>query len=110
MLHEFDVHELPNERGGWTAQTVSYAYHVRERSGAELVRFEWHPVRHQIRYPHLHIHGQAGNVRIEAKQHVPTGFVELAMVVRFLIEELGISPLRADWRRIVGGEEGQTDG
>jgi len=92
----------------WGSQVVEYAYHVRHRSGANLIRFEWHPLRHEIRFPHLHVQGQAGPVRIDQKLHIPTGIVPFSQVIRFLIEELDVLPIRPDWRQIVDpeGDEG----
>jgi hypothetical protein len=33
--------------------------------------------------------------------HLPTGFITLADIVRLLIDEFGVEPLRADWRDVL---------
>ncbi|MDQ3693418.1 MAG: hypothetical protein M3464_07305 [Chloroflexota bacterium] len=35
------------------------------------------------------------------KKHLPTGRVSIQSVVRFAIEELGVPPLRRNWRDIL---------
>lgn len=39
------------------------------------------------------------------KLHFPTGPVSLAAIVRFLIEEVGVEPNRADWDRVLSDAE-----
>ncbi len=107
LLHLHQFEERLNEPGYWGVKSVGYAYQLRERSGAELIRFEWHPFGHQIPFPHLHIHGQAGSIRIDAKKHVPTGRVSVESVVRFAITELGVRALRRDWRQVL--ERGEQE-
>lgn len=110
LLHLYQFEERPNQPGHWDAKSVSYAYQLRVRGGGELVRFEWHPFGHQISFAHLHIHGQAGPVRIDAKKHVPTGRVSLEAVVRFAITELGVRALRRDWQQVLErGEQAFND-
>ena len=36
-----------------------------------------------------------------ARAHIPTGTVQLFDVLRFGIADLGVRPLRADWRDIL---------
>jgi hypothetical protein len=40
-----------------------------------------------------------------SKLHIPTGRVSFEEVVRFLVEELRVVPIRADWREIVADSE-----
>ena len=35
------------------------------------------------------------------RRHLATGHVLLAMVVRMLIEEFGVAPLRPDWQQVL---------
>jgi hypothetical protein len=54
--------------------------------------------------PHMHVranqHLAPGATSIE-KLHFPTGPVSLASIIRFLIEEVGVEPNRADWERVL---------
>lgn len=77
------------ESGGWEPLVIRYSYEVASR-GVELVAFHWHPMVVAVPYPHLHV-GPAAAVgnREFAGSHLPTGFLELSWVVRFLVEELG---------------------
>ena len=107
ILHSYRFRERGDEPGYWEVNSAGYAYQVRERGGSDLIRFEWHPIGHQVRYPHLHVHGQAGLVRIDAKHHVPTGRVSLEAGMRFLIDELRVDPLRTDWQQVLDEGERQ---
>ena len=71
-----------------------------------IIAFHWHPGRRgQPEFPHLHVTSQAGSVQISAKSHVPKGRVSIESIVRFLIEELQVRPLRSDWERVL--DEGE---
>lgn len=106
MLHTYEVRYGFEERGSWKATTVAYFYQVRERSRPEIIAFHWHPGRHgQPNFPHLHVASHVGTVQIAAKSHVPTGRVPLEAVVRFLISELHVRPVRADWEQVL--DEGE---
>jgi hypothetical protein len=43
----------------------------------------------------------SGGLKDFHKRHIPTGHVTLPMVVRLLIEELGVAPLNSGWERIL---------
>jgi hypothetical protein len=53
-----------------------------------------------VTWPHLHAYGAHDSVDLH-KLHPPTGHVTLSSVVRFLIEDLGVLPRRADWPAVV---------
>ncbi|HKG25629.1 MAG TPA: hypothetical protein VKB09_08260 [Thermomicrobiales bacterium] len=94
--HTFDVR----------AKTTGYFYQIRDQREREVIAFHWHPGRRdQPAFPHLHIDGASGPVAIVRKNHGPTGRVSLESVVRFLIAELQVRPLRHDWERVL--EEGE---
>ncbi len=40
-----------------------------------------------------------------SKLHIPTGPVSLAAIVRFAIEELGVTPIPRDWNERLGNVE-----
>jgi hypothetical protein len=101
VLHQVVVDRSAEGTDGPPIRTTAYYYHLRERSGPEVILFHWHPFPKQVPFPHLHLAGGAGSVAIDARRHVPTGLVPLAAVIRFAIEELGVRPLRGDWRKIL---------
>ena len=94
MAREFEA--------GWEARTVAYMYVVGvDRS--ELLAFHWHPAGPSVvRTPHLHVGVdiQLGAVWL-AKAHLPTGAVQLADVLGLVLGELGVRPLRDDWRTVL---------
>jgi hypothetical protein len=102
VLHRYAVRDDTGSRGARLVRSRAYWYHIAERDGPELIAFHWHPGSHgQVPYAHLHVEGGPGNVAISRKRHVPTGRVSLEAVVRFAIEELGVQPIRPDWREIL---------
>lgn len=78
-------------------RTGAYLYTVNaDRLRGELFGWHWHPVGLSwCQSPHLHAPGEDGD-------HVPTGRVAFEQVVRWLIEELDVSPLRHDWADVFG--------
>ena len=104
--HTYTMRESSDGPRRWAVRSGSYFYQVRERVGPEIIAFHWHPGRRgQPDFPHLHVTSQSGSVRIPAKSHVPTGRVSVESVIRFLIEELHVRPLRPDWDRVLLGGE-----
>jgi len=102
VLHTYVLKQRASELGAWQASTANYFYQVREWDGQEVIAFHWHPGRRgQPDFPHLHVTSQSGSVQIPAKSHVPTGRISIESVVRFLIEELDVRPLRPDWDRVL---------
>lgn len=95
-------------------RTVEHWYQFLLDDEVELLAYHWTPeasASGQTTYPHLHI----GAAMLSAtapvfpgtfhKKHLPTGRVAIESVVRFAIEELGVAPLRRNWRAIL--ERGQ---
>ncbi|HET7037205.1 MAG TPA: hypothetical protein VFI42_16080 [Thermomicrobiaceae bacterium] len=99
----------------WRAITSAYLYLLQDAQGAELFSFHWNPSgAGAVHRPHLHL-GQALagpstlGERFLSKLHVPSGYVSLAAVVRFAIEELAVSPLRPDWRNLLSARDQAGD-
>lgn len=70
----------------------------------ELLAYHWRPVGlSRVRTPHLHLGASTvGNDAIPINEtHLPTGVVALPDIVRFLIDEIGVEPNRADWKTIL---------
>lgn len=111
FYHPYTVREVLDAPGQWAVRSSGYSYQLRERAGREIIAFHWHPGRRgQPDFPHLHITSQVGAVQIPAKSHVPTGRVSIESVIRFLIEELHVRPLRPNWDRVlIEGEQSFND-
>lgn len=82
----------------------SYSYQVVNSSDQELFAYHWHPFgRSPINFPHIHFgHGVAGIPPELTGAHFPTGPVTLAEVVRLLLSDFGVRPLRPDWPAVLG--------
>lgn len=85
----------------WDAHLASYRYELSDRDGREIFAFHWHPIgRSSEGTPHLHAdirHPQLNT----SKLHFPTGIVPLPALIRCLITEFGVEPLRPDWDDIL---------
>lgn len=109
----FRIVPASDDRSPFNVQTVEYAY-VFEITTVdarhEILAFHWTPEEQgkgYRTYPHLHI----GSAMIAPsapllprrfnKLHIPTSRVALESVVRFAIEEIGVTPRAKDWSRIL---------
>lgn len=97
----FHFEEDERHPGEWKVKTDGYAYTVTldEDLSQELLSWHWHPSSRPD--PHLHVGRRHPEFPPFGKVHVPTGRVALERVVFFLIEELRVVPLRADWRQVL---------
>lgn len=78
---------------------LAYSYKI-ELHGRELLAFHWHPAgATPVRTPHLHVHAevQVGDAWLH-KAHLPTGPVSPIDVLRLLLDDFGVPPLRDDDR------------
>jgi hypothetical protein len=81
--------------------TTNYWYHIVDRDERMILAYHWHPSgRSTVTAPHLHVGGRTAPVDL-SKAHLPTGVVALPAVVRMSITELGVEPLRTDWREVL---------
>lgn len=103
VVVQYRVVEHEGARGPWTVTTVAYYYTIGEVNGKELLGFHFHPhERSPITYPHLHVYSATGIDRHGlAKTHIPTGHVPLESVLRYVVTELGVTPLRRDWADVL---------
>jgi hypothetical protein len=85
---------------GYVVRTGAYLYTVNaDRLCGELFGWHWHPASESwCQWPHLHAPDEDGD-------HVPTGRVAFEQVIRWLIEELNVSPLRHDWADVLDANE-----
>ncbi len=92
-----------------------YQYRILDYDQRELLVYHWQPGQRFAGPDHPHMHVSASiNARIDAvtrrgialdKRHLVTGRVSLPAMVRMLITEFEIAPLRRDWRAILDRTE-----
>lgn len=89
-------------RRGWAVQLAAYEYKVLDDQERELLVYHWHPEwRSQATLAHLHLGSTLvaeSHRRRFGQRHLPTGLVALEDVLWLLLEELGVPPIRDDWR------------
>jgi hypothetical protein len=89
------------ERGPWKVATRAYSYQLADSQGQEVAAWHWHPSgASPWRQPHLHVTG--GRL---GECHLPTGRVSLEGVLRLLLTELAVRPLRDDWLAVLDEAE-----
>ena len=86
FLIEFTLDDARDRSGWWEATIAGWVYDPLD-SG-------------RVTWPHLHAYGAHDSVDLH-KLHPPTGHVTLSSVVRFLIEDFGVLPRRADWPAVL---------
>ena len=87
--------ERAEHRGDYRITTLAYFYEIIS-DGEALIRWHWDPETHPE--PHLHVPIDDPRGR-SMRLHVPTGprRTSVEQVVRFLITEWGVQPMRKDW-------------
>ncbi len=87
----------------WRIGRAAYFYQLRTPQSRDFLAFHWHPeTSGPVQF--LHLHASSDTAPLSHKTHVPTGFVSLGAVVRLLIAEFGVPPLRDDWQTLVSDE------
>ncbi|HEU0116550.1 MAG TPA: hypothetical protein VFQ80_17800, partial [Thermomicrobiales bacterium] len=104
-LHTYVV--APTE-GGWVVHSTAYHYQIRDDHEREIIAYHWHPGL-GVDYPHVQFKSLFAPIDLR-KSHIPTGRVSFEAVVRFLIDELSVMPIRNDdWRAILNRNEQTFD-
>lgn len=89
---------------------VAYSYRIVTGDEEEVLAYHWHPRGlSPVVHPHLHLSrhavdalaGDSSKSAPLVDLHLPTGHVDLAAVVRFLIAEAGVPARRADWADVL---------
>src|SRR5215470_12670467 len=105
LIQQYRIVEADDERGPWKVSTVAYYYHVETIASPaqEVFAYHWHPHgRNTVTYPHLHLSSGAGALQHNLiKAHLPTGRIAIEDVVRCVITQLDVVPLRQDWEAIL---------
>ncbi len=92
----------PNYPGDYKVFTEAYSYRVRYSEDATDALFAWHW--HPAIRPECHIHiGAPHAIATDLhKKHVPAGRVSFEEVLLFLIDEMGVQPIRETFREDLG--------
>lgn len=103
IAHQYRVREDEGPRGPWRVSTAAYRYTLSDAEGREILAYHWHPwPGMRVTWPHLHLEAGAQVGRQDlARAHLPTGRVAIEDVLALAIAELGVRPLRADWREVL---------
>ena len=102
ILHAYEV-ARPQEdpHAPWAIHVEGYSHDLFGENEREVLAFHWHPDgRSPIIEPHLHIEASIARVDLR-KAHVPTGTMTLQAFLGFMSRDLGVEPLRSDWRAIL---------
>jgi hypothetical protein len=102
---QYRIVEDEGHRGPWKVKTIGYAYTLVDAANPArvILAYHWHPHgRNDITYPHLHIYQCAEIRRPDGREaHFPTGRIALEEVLRLMINEFGVTPLRPDWEAVL---------
>jgi len=102
VQQQYELVEVEDpDRGPWKVATRAYRYELSDSQGRELAGWHWHPSGSSPwRQPHLHLRGGRFG-----ECHLPTGRVSLEAVLRLLLAELDVRPLRDDWLAVLDEAE-----
>jgi hypothetical protein len=103
-LQVFHAFEVSADHIGWRVRSRAYMYHVYAGEEREIIAFHWHPDRGPVALPHAHFKTLNDPFPM-GKAHMPTGRVSLESVIRLLIDELAVEPMRRDWRGVLAKTE-----
>jgi hypothetical protein len=101
---QYRVTKAVGVRGPWKVSTEAYYYGIHDRQQTEILSYHWHPKTERT-FPHIHLHSGSSVIRALQGIHLPTGRVSLEQVLRLLIEEMKVKPLRADWAKVIQGTQ-----
>jgi len=88
-------------KGERKASTHFYAHTVGESDRLRPQLYSWEWASSEPTYPHLHLRRSDPAFHGLGKLHIPTGRVFYEDVLRFLIAEHEVEPVRDDWRDVL---------
>lgn len=99
------VDESSDPRGPFRVRTAGYYYSISDHRGSEILVYHWHPEadRSARDEPHLHIKLKVSSRNdpsldaLFSDLHIPTERITIETVVRFLIEQFMVQPIKANW-------------
>src|SRR5215207_57963 len=96
------------------ATVTAYYYRVLDVDEHQIIAYHWHPGGgSRVTTPHLHVSNRIAPLDVGRGQqplplsdlHIATGYVHLRELVRCLIEEFDVQPLREHWRDVLAADE-----
>lgn len=101
---QFHVYKTGDRgHGKYRVHVDEYIYAVK-LDDAKAVAFHWHPnaKASPVSYPHMHIYQGVTDGKLALKRgHIPSGRVTLESIAIWMIDDLGATPKRDDWREIL---------
>ena len=102
----FRVRRTESQGDQFHVEIVGYGYIVYDSEQREILAYHWHPgPREFVQTPHFHL-GSGARVGFDplvSKTHLPTGYVTFAEIIRVLIRDLSVQPIRSDWEAVLLG-------
>ena len=100
----FRVRKDKSQGSLYNVEIVGYHYIVHYSEQREILAYHWHPgPREFVQTPHLHL-GSGARVGFDplvSKTHLPTGYVTFREIIRALIRDLSVEPIRSDWEDVI---------
>ena len=98
--------EDPSSANGFKVSTKFYLYSIADENNNDLIGFHYHPelTEDPVPYPHIHAYADQDARFLSLnlhKRHIPSGRVALEDVVRWLIDEMKVTPIRDDWDTVL---------
>jgi hypothetical protein len=104
VAHRYRITEATGVLGAWKVSTAEYVYELLDGDRRRVIAYHWHPVgRSAVTWPHVHL--PKGTPFDLAQAHAPTGRISIEAVLRFAIQDLGVEPLRRNWREAMAKSE-----
>lgn len=123
FAHQYTIVEHPDDpatpgdlrRGPFKVRSMRYRYDILDRDKNEIIVFHWDPnPQNIVTEPHVHLAiarpvtlAQRENSAVATRElhlnklHIPTKRIFVEDVVRFLIREFAVVPLRDDWSEVI---------
>ena len=93
----YRIVEAEGERGPWKVSTAGYIYELYSEEGNRVLGYHWHPQGPGKKHTHLHLGPDVSTRHLNKRIHLPTGRIALEELLRVVIEDMGVEPMRADW-------------
>lgn len=122
MRHFYRLSDRRSEQTAarWRIATVGYIHEIADRHLERVVAYHWHPPGSGLVTPHLHVGRQFAHPSLPedvrgyadrlVRSHLPTGPIVLPTVLRLVIAEFGVEPLRDDWQGVLDEAEREVRG
>lgn len=114
IKHDYALAQAAGERAAHEARLLSYNYRLLDLGDREILAYHWHPGGiSPVTFSHLHLTRLIEPVALGrdrepvslADMHLPRGSVALADIVRLVITESDVAPLRGDWQDLLRIED-----